>query len=107
MKQLLALRVMILTFVFYATAVWGQAHTGPVASKSGPARDSEGTNNELFSRIYGCEAAGAIANSMGDVTEGLSWRQIEQRYGLVDGLLLKSAQLLRLRQLRPSDPTRR
>ncbi len=35
-------------------------------------------NNELFSRIYGCEAAGNIANSMGDVTEGLSWQEIEQ-----------------------------
>jgi hypothetical protein len=34
--------------------------------------------NELFSRIYGCEAAGNIANSMGDVTEGLSWQEIEQ-----------------------------
>ena len=105
MSKPLALRAMTLTFVFYVSTLWGQAHAGPIASKSGPARD--GTDNELFSRIYGCEAAGAIANSMGDVTEGLSWRQIEQRYGLVDGLLLKSAQLLRLRQLRPSDPTRR
>jgi ADP-ribosylglycohydrolase len=44
-------------------------------------------NNELFSRIYGCEAAGNIANSMGDVTEGLSWQEIEKRYGFVDKLL--------------------
>jgi ADP-ribosylglycohydrolase len=44
-------------------------------------------NNELFSRIYGCEAAGNIANSMGDVTEGLSWQEIEKRYGFVDQLL--------------------
>jgi len=43
--------------------------------------------SELFSRIYGCEAAGAIGNSMGDVTEGKSWRNIEQRYGLVDKLI--------------------
>ncbi len=43
--------------------------------------------NELFSRIYGCEAAGNIANSMGDVTEGLSWQEIEKRYGFVDKLL--------------------
>jgi len=43
--------------------------------------------NRLFSRIYGCEAAGNIANSMGDVTEGLSWQQIEQRFGFVDKLL--------------------
>jgi ADP-ribosylglycohydrolase len=44
-------------------------------------------DNELFSRIYGCEAAGNIANSMGDVTEGLSWQEIEKRYGFVDKLL--------------------
>jgi ADP-ribosylglycohydrolase len=44
-------------------------------------------NNALFSRIYGCEAAGTIANSMGDVTEGLSWQEIEKRYGFVDKLL--------------------
>ncbi len=44
-------------------------------------------NNELFARIYGCEAAGNIANSMGDVTEGLSWQEIEKRYGFVDKLL--------------------
>jgi ADP-ribosylglycohydrolase len=43
--------------------------------------------DRLFARIYGCEAAGNIANSMGDVTEGMSWRQIEQRWGLVETLL--------------------
>ncbi|MHC4626889.1 MAG: ADP-ribosylglycohydrolase family protein, partial [Planctomycetota bacterium] len=83
MSKHLKLRAVTLTFVFCVTAVG--AHAGPIGSKSGPARD--GTDNELFLRIYGCEAAGAIANSMGDVTEGLSWRQIEQRYGLVDKLL--------------------
>lgn len=41
----------------------------------------------LFSRIYGCEAAGTIANSMGDVVEGLSWQEIERRYGLFDKLV--------------------
>lgn len=41
----------------------------------------------LFSRIYGCEAAGNIANSMGDVVEGLSWREIEKRYGFFDRLV--------------------
>ena len=45
------------------------------------------TSSKLFSRIYGCEAAGNIANAMGDVTEGLSWRQIEERWGLVDKIL--------------------
>jgi len=43
--------------------------------------------DRLFARIYGCEAAGNIANSMGDVTEGMSWRQIEARWGFVDKLL--------------------
>ncbi len=43
--------------------------------------------SKLFSRIYGCEAAGNIANSMGDVVEGLSWQEIEKRYGLVEKLL--------------------
>ncbi len=57
-----------------------------LARDSWAARPSD-FDNELFSRIYGCEAAGNIANSMGDVTEGLSWREIEKRYGLVDKLL--------------------
>ena len=43
--------------------------------------------DRLFSRIYGCEAAGNIANSMGDVVEGLSWREIEKRYGFFDRLV--------------------
>jgi ADP-ribosylglycohydrolase len=47
----------------------------------------EASSSRIFVRIYGCEAASNIANSMGDVTEGLSWRQIEERYGLVDKLL--------------------
>lgn len=47
-----------------------------------PAQESK-----LFSRIYGCEAAGNIANSMGDVVEGMSWRKIEERYGFYDKLV--------------------
>jgi len=54
--------------------------------------------DRLFSRIYGCEAAGTIANSMGDVTEGLSWREIERRYGLVDKLLPQDKEGSRQRQ---------
>ncbi len=57
-----------------------------LAGNSWAASPSE-FNNGLFSRIYGCEAAGNIANSMGDVTEGLSWQEIEKRYGFVDKLL--------------------
>lgn len=43
--------------------------------------------NTLYDKIYACNAAGTIGNSMGDVTEGLTWRQIEERYGFVETLL--------------------
>ena len=43
--------------------------------------------DKLFSKIYGCEAAGTIGNSMGDVTEGFTWEEIEARWGFVDTLL--------------------
>lgn len=43
--------------------------------------------NTLLNKIYAAHAAGTIGNSMGDVTEGLTWRQIEDRYGFVDTLL--------------------
>lgn len=43
--------------------------------------------NRLFSKIYGCEAAATIANSMGDVTEGFTYKEIEERWGFVDQLL--------------------
>ena len=41
----------------------------------------------LFDKIYGVEAATTIANSMGDVVEGLTWAEIEEQYGLVTELL--------------------
>ena len=41
----------------------------------------------LFDKIYGIEAATTIANSMGDVMEGMTWDQIEETYGLVTELL--------------------
>lgn len=43
--------------------------------------------DKLFSKIYGCEAASTIANSMGDVTEGFTWEEIETKWGFVDELL--------------------
>jgi len=70
-------------FIFLA---WTTAVSGQVSRKT----DSEGTRSvrpSLFSRLYGCEAAGNIANSMGDVTEGLTWQEIESRYGFVDRML--------------------
>jgi ADP-ribosylglycohydrolase len=62
-----------------------------IPSASSRAADAA-VKDRLFSRIYGCEAAGTIANSMGDVTEGLSWREIDRRYGLVDKLLPQDKQ---------------
>jgi len=45
------------------------------------------TQNALYDRIYAVNAAGTIANSMGDVTEGLTWQQIEERHGFVEVML--------------------
>ena len=41
----------------------------------------------LFEKIHGCNAAVVISNSMGDITEGLSYQDIAERFGLVDRLL--------------------
>jgi ADP-ribosylglycohydrolase len=43
--------------------------------------------SKLFDRIYGCEAACTIANAMGDITEGNTWKQIEEKWGFVDTFL--------------------
>jgi hypothetical protein len=32
--------------------------------------------NKLYSKIYGCEVAAAVANSMGDVSEGTTYNPI-------------------------------
>jgi hypothetical protein len=70
----------VLSLIGVSLALW-------LAAENSRAASQPEFNNELFSRIYGCEAAGNIANSMGDVTEGLSWQEIERRYGFVDKLL--------------------
>lgn len=70
-------RAGVLAIVMYGSLVIAQS----------AALTREESSSRLFLRIYGREAAGNIANSMGDVTEGLSWRQIEERYGLLDKLL--------------------
>lgn len=41
----------------------------------------------LYERIYACNAAVTISNSMGDVTEGMSYQAIEEKFGFVDTLL--------------------
>ena len=41
----------------------------------------------LFEKIHGIEAAAAIANSMGDVSEGLTYEQIDAKFGWLDSLL--------------------
>ena len=43
--------------------------------------------DRLFSKIYGCDTCAAIGNSMGDVTEGWSYQEIEEKWGFVDQLL--------------------
>lgn len=53
----------------------------------------------LFDKVYGAEAAGTIANSMGDVTEGMRYKQIEETYGFVEELLPQEKQY----RARPSD----
>lgn len=41
----------------------------------------------LYQKIHGCNAAAVISNSIGDVTEGKSYQEIECQYGFVDRLL--------------------
>lgn len=55
--------------------------------------------NKLFSKILGCEAAGTIANSMGDVTEGLTYLEIEERFGFVDEMKAQD----KTRRVRPAE----
>ncbi len=43
--------------------------------------------NKLYKKIYGCEIAAAVANSMGDVSEGMAYQQIDEKYGLLTDLL--------------------
>lgn len=57
-----------LTLLFCVAALEAGAHPATAGSKPVRTLAREDTRNELLSRIYGCEAAGAIANSMGDVT---------------------------------------
>ena len=41
----------------------------------------------LFEKIHGCNAAVMVSNSMGDITEGQGYQQIEERFGRVESLL--------------------
>ena len=43
--------------------------------------------NKLYRKIYGCEVAAAVANSMGDVSEGMTYHQIDEKYGLLTEML--------------------
>ncbi len=43
--------------------------------------------NRLYDRIFACNAMSAIANSMGDLSEGLSGREVEEKFGFLDQLL--------------------
>lgn len=44
-------------------------------------------DNQLFSRIYGCEAAATIGSSMGSIVDGMSPTQIQTVYGNLDKLI--------------------
>lgn len=46
----------------------------------------------LFDKIMAIEATAAIANSMGDVSEGLTYEQIDAQYGFLDKLLPQEKQ---------------
>ena len=53
----------------------------------------------LFDKVYGAEAAATIANSMGDVTEGMHYGEIEQKYGVLQELVSQE----KPDRIRPSD----
>lgn len=53
----------------------------------------------LFDKVYGAEAAATIANSMGDVTEGMHYTEIEEKFGLLQELVPQEKQ----HRERPSD----
>lgn len=53
----------------------------------------------LFDKIYGAEAAATIANSMGDVTEGMHYSEIEQKFGVLQELVAQEKK----DRIRPSD----
>ncbi len=65
----------------------GAALGAAVHGRPGPPAGAADAGSALFSRIYGCEAAGNIANAMGDAVEGRSWREIEKRYGFLDRMV--------------------
>jgi ADP-ribosylglycohydrolase len=44
-------------------------------------------NTQLFSRIYGCEAAATVGSSMGFVVNGMSFAQIQRSYGSLKKLM--------------------
>ena len=57
--------------------------------------------SKLFDRIYGCEAACTIANAMGDITEGNTYKQIEEKWGFVETFMPQDIE----GRVRPSDTT--
>ncbi len=58
-----------------------------VAVSCGQPASAGSPKNQLFSRIYGCEAAVRIGNSMGEPVEGWPWWRIEKTYGFLDRFL--------------------
>ncbi len=56
-----------------------------LGTAAGQAQSSGGSpDTQLFSKIYGCEAAVTIGNAMGVPVEGWTWEKIEATYGILD-----------------------
>ncbi len=43
--------------------------------------------NALFSKIYGCLAGAFVGSAMGAAVEGMEWREIAEKYGVLDRML--------------------
>lgn len=56
-----------------------------VDSSGSSAPSSDGT--ELLDKIIGIEVAATVGHSMGDVTENMHWRDIEEQYGRLDRMI--------------------
>ena len=58
-----------------------------VAAGYGQTASTNLPSNRLFSKVYGCEAAASIGNSMGAPVEGSTWQKTERTHGFVDKFL--------------------
>lgn len=54
-------------------------------------------DRQLFSKILGCELAGAIGNAIGDKVEGRTYQYIEQTYGVLDRFVVGHEEYIYIR----------